>query len=73
MLRWCAIYKDQPETEQCANEGAPPATILKRFRDATKLGMHDGRRVKAMWLIDLTAEQTVIDVWGEVPPPTPSW
>ena len=69
MLRWCAIYKDQPETDECTDEHAPPATVQKRFQNALRLGMHDGRPVKAMWLIDLAAEQTVIEVWGEVPLP----
>jgi hypothetical protein len=66
MLKWCAIYQDDPQKEVCIEEPAPRDAVLKRFG----LGMHGGRAVVGMWLIDGATEQDdVIAIYGHVPVP----
>ena len=69
MLLWYAIYKDKPEDTFHTEERAPRAAVLKHFDDAAKLlGMHDGRAVSGMWLINRATEQDdVIRIHGAVP------
>jgi len=67
MLRWYAVYKDRLQVESHSEERAPRATVLKRFHDAAKLGMHNGRAVHGMWLIDPMAPQLAIAIFGRVP------
>ena len=70
MLKWCAIYQDDPQKEHCTEERAPKAEVVRRFEDAKRLGMHNGRRVKGMWLIDEpTQQEDVIQVHGSIPMP----
>jgi len=65
MLRWYAIYQDDPQKESWAKEMAPQDAVIQRFRDAKGLGMHNGRAVIGMWLIDGASEQEeVIDIYG---------
>ncbi len=45
----------------------PREMVLRRFEHATALGMHDGRTVIGMWLIDsATREADVIAIYGSV-------
>ncbi len=45
----------------------PREMVLRRFEHATALGMHDGRAVIGMWLIDsATQEGDVIAIHGSV-------
>jgi hypothetical protein len=69
MLVWYAIYKNKPQDETHTEERAPRAAVLKRFDDTVKLaGMHDGRAVIGMWLIDEATEQRdVVRVYGNAP------
>ncbi len=68
MLLWYTVYKDKPQDTPHAQERAPRAAVLKRFDDAAKLGMHDGRAVIGMWLIDEGTEQDdVVRRYGAVP------
>ena len=68
MLLWCAAYAGIDRRTSSARETAPRAAVLKRFDDAAQLGMHDGRAVLGMWLIDDATEQAdVIRVFGSVP------
>ena len=68
MLLWYAIFKDKPQDASCTEERMPRAMVLQRFDHATALGMHDGRSVIGMWLIDsATIEGDVIAVYGSVP------
>jgi hypothetical protein len=69
MLLWCAVYKDKPpEDAYVTEERAPRGAVLKRFDDAARLGMHNGRAVSGMWLIDEASEQEdVVRVFGSVP------
>jgi len=70
MLRWCTIYKGEPQVERCTDEPTPRAAVAQRFQDAKRLGMHDGRAVLGMWLIEGTTQQEdVIEVYGRVPVP----
>lgn len=48
MLLWYAIYKDNPRSTSHSEERAPRAAVLRRFDDAARLGMHDGRAVISM-------------------------
>jgi hypothetical protein len=68
MLVWYAIYKNTPQEETHTGERVPRGAVLKRFDDAAKLGMHNGRAVSGMWLIDEATEQdNVIRIYGAVP------
>ena len=68
MLLWYAVYKEKPQDALHTEERAPRATVLARFDDAAKLGMHDGRSVIGMWLIDRSAERgDVVRCCGLVP------
>ena len=68
LLVWYAIYKDEPRDAHHTEERAPRSSVLKRFDDAATLGMHNGRAVKSMWLIDEAAEQEdVVRLYGRVP------
>jgi hypothetical protein len=69
MLLWYAIYMNKPQEETHTEEGAPRAAVLKRFDDTAKLaGMHDGRAVTGMWLIDEASGQgDVVRIYGAVP------
>ncbi len=70
MLLWHAIFKDKPQDTYCTKEQAPPAAVLKRFEHAMALGMHDGRVVIGMWLIDSSTQQgDVIKIYGLIPEP----
>jgi hypothetical protein len=71
MLRWYAIYRDAPQKEFCTEEHGAKVAVLKRFDYASQLGMHGGRAVIAMWLVDTEGEQPegVIAVYGRVPLP----
>ena len=67
MLHWYAIHKDKPASTSHTEERAPRASVLRRFDDAAKLGMHDGRIVIGMWLIDdATAPGDVVRCHGAV-------
>ena len=70
MLEWYAVYKENPLEEIHTDEPAPPATVLKRFEDAAKLGMHNGRAVVGMWLVEPQQRlpDVVLAIHGEVPP-----
>jgi hypothetical protein len=69
MLLWYAVYKDEPQDAVHSEERAPPAAVLRRFDDAVQLGMHDGRAVIGMWLIDdATERHDVVRIYGAVPP-----
>lgn len=69
MLEWHAVYRDDPQAEARTEERAPRAAVLKRFKDAATLGMHNGRAVIGMWLIDPDTEQEdPIAIHGRVPP-----
>jgi hypothetical protein len=66
MLLWYAVYKNKPQEETHTEERAPRTTVLKRFDDTVKLaGMHDGRAVIGMWLID-EATDDVVRIYGAV-------
>ena len=68
MLLWYAVYRDKPQDAPHTEEQAPRAAVLTRFDDAAKLGMHDGRAVIGMWLIDGSAERgEVVRCIGLVP------
>ena len=67
-MLWYAIYRDEPQDVYRTEESSPLAAVIKRFEDAALLGMHDGRAVIGMWLIDSTTEQVVIRVHGLVDP-----
>ena len=68
MLLWYAVYKHKPKEPSHTEESAPHAAVFARFDDAAKLGIHNGRGVLGMWLIDGTAEQgDVIRCHGLVP------
>ena len=68
MLLWYAISKDKPQDTYCTEERTPRATVLRRFEHAIALGMHDGRTVQGMWLIDEATQQgDVIRIHGLVP------
>ena len=68
MLHWYAIHKEKLESTSHTEERAPRASVLRRFDDAAKLGMHDGRAVIGMWLIDdATVPGDVIRYYGTVP------
>ena len=70
MLLWYAIFKDKPQDTYCTEERTPHAAVLQRFEHAKALGMHDGRTVTGMWLIDSsTQEGDVIKIHGLVPEP----
>ncbi len=67
MLLWYAIFKDKPQDASCTEERMPREMVLRRFEHATALGMHDGRAVIGMWLIDsATQEGDVIAIYGSV-------
>jgi hypothetical protein len=69
MLHWYAVYKDTPHEAARTEERPPRARVLRRFGDAAVLGMHDGRAVIGMWLIDAASDQSdVIAINGDVPP-----
>jgi hypothetical protein len=69
MLLWYAVHRDKPHEAPHTEEPAPHAAVLKRFDDAAQLGMHDGRAVIGMWLIDGSTERgDVVRVFGIVPP-----
>jgi hypothetical protein len=70
MPRWYAIFKDKPQDASCTEERMPRAMVLQRFDHAMALGMHDGRTVIGMWLIDEATQQgDVIRIHGLVPGP----
>jgi hypothetical protein len=67
MLLWYAVYTNMPQEKTHTEERAPRAAVLKRFDDTVKLaGMHDGRAVIGMWLID-QATNDVVRIYGAVP------
>jgi hypothetical protein len=69
MLLWYAVYRDKPQELTHTEERAPRDAVLRRFGDAANLGMHDGRGVIGMWLIDdATERHDVVSVFGIVPP-----
>ena len=68
MLLWYAIYRDEPQEAPHTQERAPRTAVLARFDDAARLGMHNGRGVIGMWLIDGSTEQgDMIRCLGSVP------
>ena len=71
MLRWSALYDDDPQHETIVEEleqGEPRAALRKRFRDAKKSNEIGGREIRGMWLIDHATEQgDVIDRHGLIP------
>ena len=68
MLKWHAVYADDPQREHSTKEHAPRTAVLRRFDDAARLGMHNGRAVIGMWLIDPNTEQEdPIAIHGQVP------
>ena len=70
MLLWYALFKDKPQDTYCTEERTPRAAVLQRFEHAMALGMHDGRSVIGMWLIDGSSQYgEVIKVHGLVPEP----
>ncbi|MCH7794252.1 MAG: hypothetical protein IH900_03795 [Proteobacteria bacterium] len=71
MLRWNALYEDDPQHEKIIEEleqGEPRAALRKRFQDAKKSNEIGGREIRGMWLIDHATEQgDVIDRHGLIP------
>jgi hypothetical protein len=68
MLLWYVVHRDKPLEAIHTEERAPRADVFARFDDAARLGMHDGRGVLGMWLIDGSAEQgDVVRCRGLVP------
>jgi hypothetical protein len=68
MLLWYAVYRDKPQEAPHTEERAPHPAVFARFEDAARLGMHNGRAVIGMWLIDGSAEQAdVVRCRGLVP------
>ena len=67
MLLWYAVYRDKPQEAPHTEERAPHPAVFARFDDASRLGMHDGRAVMGMWLIDGSAEGDVVRCHGLVP------
>jgi hypothetical protein len=69
MLLWYVVYRDKPQQEAPdTEERAPDAAVFARFDDAARLGIHNGRGVLGMWLIDGSAEQgDVVRCHGLVP------
>jgi hypothetical protein len=68
MLLWYAVYRHKPNDELHTEERAPHAAVFARFDDAARLGIHNGRGVLGMWLIDGSAEQgDVVRCHGSVP------
>ncbi len=68
MIKWYAIYKDDPQREMLVEKGKLRADALKRFEDARTANAIYGRETRSMWLIDDTTEQEdVIKRHGRVP------
>ena len=68
MLLWYAVFRNTPQDAPHTEERAPRAAVLKRFDDAAQLGMHNGRAVIGMWLIDGSADRgDVVRCYGLVP------
>jgi len=70
MLLWCAVYAESATLPDayCTEEEQPLAAVLSRFDAAAKDGVHDGRTVNGMWLIDeATDEKDVVKVYGRIP------
>jgi hypothetical protein len=68
MLLWYAVYRHKPKDAPHTEERAPHAAVFARFDDAARLGIHNGRGVLGMWLIDGSAEQgAVVRCHGSVP------
>jgi hypothetical protein len=67
LLKWYVVYSDQPQTPVELEE---PGDVLARFDIASMLGHIDGRKIKAMWIINHADEQdNVIRIHGAVPMP----
>jgi hypothetical protein len=70
VLLWCAVFKDKPQEASCTEERTPRSIVLQRFEHAMALGMHGGRAVIGMWLLDSSTQQgDVIKIHGLAPEP----
>ena len=68
MLLWYVVYRDMPQDARHTEERTPNADVFARFDEAARLGMHEGRAVMGMWLIDGAIEQgDVVRCLGTVP------
>ena len=68
MLLWYAVYMHKPQDVSHTEERAPHVAVFAHFDDAARLGIHNGRVVLGMWLIDGSAEQgDVVSCHGSVP------
>jgi hypothetical protein len=68
MIKWYAIYEDDPRREMLVEKGKLRADALKRFEDARTANAIYGRETRGMWMIDDTTEQEdVIKRHGSVP------
>src|SRR5260370_19379586 len=68
MLLWYAVYRHKPKDAPHTEERAPHAAVFARFDDAARLGIHKGRGVLGMWLINGSAQQgDVVRCHGSVP------
>ena len=68
MIKWYAIFEDDPQREMLVEKGKLRADVLKRFEDARTANEFNGRETRGMWMIDDTTEQAdVIKRHGRVP------
>src|SRR5215472_6730039 len=68
VLLWCVVFKNELQAVSCTEEQTPREMVLQRFQHAMALGMHDGRAVIGMWLIDPEGEppDVPIAIYGRV-------
>ncbi len=68
MIKWYAIFEDDPQRKVLVDKGKLRAAALKRFEDAKTANAIYGRETRGMWMIDDTTEQKdVIKRHGGVP------
>jgi hypothetical protein len=68
MIKWYAIYEDDPQREMLVEKWKLRADALKRFEDARTANAIYGRETRGMWMIDDATEQKdVIKRHGRVP------
>ncbi len=68
MIKWYAIYENDPQREMLVEKGKLKADALKRFENARTANAIYGRETRSMWMIDDTTEQEdVIKRHGMVP------
>ncbi len=68
MIKWYAIYENDPQREMLVEKGKLRADALKRFEDARRANAIYGRETRGMWMIDdATEQEDVIKRHGRVP------